>query len=61
MRTRTKKRICIALGLLAFVLVLGFVGAAELGTMNLGKAAAWAFSCEALGTLCLYKSGVLGK
>jgi hypothetical protein len=59
MNIRTKKHICIALGLLAFVLTLGAVGGMELGIMPIGKGAALACGSEALSAALLWKGGVL--
>ena len=59
MTIRTKRRICTALGLLAFLAMLGAVGSMDLGIMPIGKGAALAASCEALGAALWYKAGVI--
>lgn len=59
MKTRTKKRICIALGFVALLAMLCFVGGTEMGWMPMGKGMALAVSCELLGAALLYKAGVV--
>lgn len=59
MTINTKRTICIALGLLAFVLTLGVVGGMEMGAMPIGKGAALAFGSESLSAALLWKAGVL--
>ena len=59
MRTRTKRRICAAAGLVCFLLVLGVVGGMDAGSIRFGAGAAWAFGLEAVGVAALWKAGVL--
>lgn len=58
MKTRTKQRICIALGLLAFVLVLGIVGGMEVGTIPFWRGVALSALCELTAVCAWYKGGV---
>lgn len=59
MKTHTKKRICIALGFVALLAMLCFVGGTEMGWMPFGKGIALAAFCELTGAALLYKSGVV--
>jgi hypothetical protein len=59
MTVRQKKRICTVLGFMLLVLVLGFVGGMELGTLPIGKGAFLALGCELVGAFLLYKAGVV--
>ncbi len=59
MSIRVKKRICAALGFLACLAMLFFVGGAEMGWMPFGKGIALAAFCEATGAALLYKAGVV--
>lgn len=59
MKTKSKRRILAALGALAFMAMLGAVGGMDLGIMPVGKGAALAASCEALGAALWYKAGVV--
>ena len=59
MRIKTKKRICITVGLLALLLALGIVGGMEWGDIPIGRGAALALFCEALGAALLWKGGVI--
>ena len=59
MKVRTKKRICVAVGLLAFLLMLFFVGGTEMGWMPFGKGIALAAFCEVTGAALLWKGGVI--
>ena len=56
---RTKRTICRALGVLALLLALGFVGGMERELIAVGKGAALALSCELVGAAALWKGGVL--
>lgn len=59
MKIRTKKRIAAAVGLLALLLALGFVGGMERELIAVGKGAALALSCELVGVAALWKGGVI--
>jgi len=59
MTIRQKKRICTVLGFTLLVLMLGFVGGMELGTLPMGKGAFLALGSELVGTFLLYKAGVI--
>lgn len=59
MKTRTKKRICTVVGLLAFLAMLGIVGGVEWGDIPLRTGAALAAFCEVTGAALLYKAGVV--
>lgn len=59
MKIRTKKRIAAALGFLALLLALGFVGGMERELIAVGKGAALALSCEIVGAAALWKGGVI--
>lgn len=59
MRTKTKKRICAAVGAVCLLAVLGVVGGMDAGSIRFGAGAAWAIALEAAGIAALWKSGVL--
>jgi hypothetical protein len=59
MKVRTKKRLCVAVGLLAFLTMLGVVGGMEWGSITLGRGIALAAACELVGAALLWKGGVL--
>lgn len=59
MKTRTKKRICIAVAFVALLAMLCFVGGTEMGWMPFGKGIALAAFCELTGAALLYKAGVI--
>lgn len=59
MKIRTKRTICIAVGALAFLLMLGVIGGMDLGTIRFGAGAAWAIGLEAAGIAALWKGGVI--
>ena len=59
MTVRQKKRICTVLGFTLLVLVLGFVGGMELGTLPIGKGVFLALGAELVGAFLLYKAGVV--
>ena len=59
MKIRTKKRIAAAVGFLALLLALGFVGGMERELISVGKGAALALSCELVGAALLWKGGVI--
>ena len=59
MKIRTKKRIAAAVGLLALLLALGFVGGMERELIAVGKGAALALGCEIVGAALLWKGGVI--
>lgn len=56
---KTKRTICRAVGFLAFMLMLGFVGGMERELIAVGKGAALALGCEIVGAAALWKAGVL--
>ena len=59
MKIRMKKRIAAAVGFLALLLALGFVGGMERELISVGKGAALARSCELVGAALLWKGGVI--
>lgn len=59
MSRRTKRTICRALGALALLLALGFVGGMERELIAVGKGAALALGCEIVGAALLWKAGVI--
>ena len=59
MKIGTKKRICVALAWLAFLLMLGVIGGMDAGSIRFGAGAAWAIGLEAVGVAALWKAGVL--
>lgn len=59
MRTRTKRRICITVGAICLLAVLGVVGGMDAGNIRFGAGAAWAIGLEAAGIAALWKSGVV--
>ena len=59
MKIGTKKRICVAVAWLAFLLMLGVIGGMDLGTIRFGAGAAWAIGLEAVGVAALWKAGVI--
>lgn len=59
MKTCTKRTICRAVGFLALLLALGFVGGMERELIAIGKGAALALGCEIVGAAALWKGGVL--
>lgn len=59
MKIRTKKRICVAVGLTLLLLTLGIVGGMDMGIMPVGKGAALALGCELVGAAALWKGGVI--
>ena len=59
MKIRTKRRICITVGAICLLAVLGVVGGMDAGSIQFGAGAAWAFGLEAVGIAALWKSGVL--
>lgn len=59
MKIRMKKRIAAAVGFLALLLALGFVGGMERELIAVGKGAALALSCEIVGAAALWKGGVI--
>ena len=59
MTIRTKRTICRAVGFLALLLALGFVGGMDMGIMPIGRGAVLALTSEAVGTALLWKGGVL--
>lgn len=58
MKTRTKQRICVAVGLLAFLAMLGIVGGMEWGDIPFWRGAALSALCELTAVCALYKGGV---
>lgn len=59
MKIRMKKRIAAAVGFLALLLALGFVGGMERELIAVGKGAALALGCEIVGAALLWKGGVI--
>jgi len=59
MRTRTKRRICAAVGAMFLLAMLGVVGGMDAGSIRVGAGAAWAFGLEAAGIAALWKAGVM--
>ena len=59
MTIKTKRTICRAVGFLALLLALGFVGGMERELIAVGKGTALALSCEIVGAAALWKGGVL--
>lgn len=59
MKTKTKRRICIVLGALAFMLMLGVVGGMERDLMPMGRGTVLALVYEAVGAFCFWKAGVI--
>lgn len=59
MRTSTKKTICLTVGALALLGMLGVVGGMELGNIGVGAGAGWALGLELGGAFCLWKAGAL--
>lgn len=56
MKTRTKRRICVAVGMACLFLMICLVGGTERGWAPL-SALWWAAACEAVGTAALWKAG----
>lgn len=54
---RTKRTICQAVGFLALLLALGFVGGMEWGDIPIGRGAALAALCEAVWATSWWKAG----
>ena len=59
MKSKTKKRICTVVGLLAFLAMLGVVRGMDMGIMPVWRGAALAAFCELTGAALLYKAGVV--
>ena len=59
MTIRGKRRICITVGLLALLAMLGIVRGMDMGIMPVGKGAALALGCEIVGAAALWKGGVI--
>lgn len=59
MKTRMKQRICVAVGLLAFLAMLGIVGGMEWDNIPLWRGAALSALCELTAVCAWYKGGVL--
>lgn len=59
MRTKTKRRIAIAVGCVAILLMFGFVGGAEMGWMPWKSGIALAALCEAVWAGAWWKAGVI--
>ena len=56
---KTKRRIAVAVGCVAILLMLGFVYSAEMGSMPWGKGMALAALCEAVWAGAWWKAGVI--
>ena len=59
MKVRTKRTICVAMGLLAFLAMLGIVGGAEWGDIPVLRAGVLAGLCELVGAAAWWKAGVI--
>lgn len=59
MKIKTKRRICIAVGAICLLAVLGVVGGMDSGSIRFGAGAAWAIGLEAAGIAALWKAGVI--
>lgn len=59
MKIRTKKRICVTVGLLAFLTMLGIVGGMDIGTIPFWRGAALSALCELTAVCAWWKGGVL--
>lgn len=57
MKTRTKKAICIALGLACWMAMICIVGGAEQGWMPVPRAGMLAVASELAGAALLWKAG----
>ena len=58
MKTRTKQAICVAVGLLAFLAMLGIVGGMEWGSIPFWRGVALSALCELTAVCAWYKGGV---
>ena len=58
MKIRMKKRIATAVGLLAFLAMLGVVGGMEVGTIPFWRGAALSALCELTAVCAWWKGGV---
>lgn len=58
MSCKTKRRICVAIGFLCWLLMLGVVGGTERGWIPM-SAMWWAVGLMAVGTAALWKGGVI--
>ena len=58
MKVRTKKRICVAVGLLAFLAMLGIIGGMDLGSIPFWRGVALSVACELTAVCAWYKGGV---
>ena len=58
MKIRMKKRIAAAVGLLAFLAMLGVVGGMEVGTIPFWRGAALSALCELTAVCAWWKGGV---
>ena len=54
---KTKKRVAVAVGCMAFLLTPGCVGGMELGDMPIGRGAALAAFCELVWAAAWWKAG----
>ena len=59
MRVKTKKHICIAVGLLALLLALGIGGGMEWGDIPVGRGAALEAICELVWAAAWWKAGMV--
>lgn len=59
MTTRQKSNLCVAIGLLAFLAMLGIVGGAEWGDIPVLRAGVLAGLCELVGAAAWWKAGVI--
>lgn len=58
MKVRTKRTICRAVGLLAFLAMLGIVGGMEWGSIPFWRGAALSALCELTAVCAWWKGGV---
>ena len=56
---RTRRTICRTMGSLGLLLMLLFVGGAEMGWIPVGRGMALAAACELVGAALLWKGGVI--
>lgn len=58
MKIRTKKRICVTVGLLAFLTMFGIIGGMEWGNIPFWRGAALSVLCELTAVCAWYKGGM---
>ncbi len=57
MKIKTKRRICVIVGWLAYLLMFGYIGGMELGTIAPARGAAMAVICLDVWAAALWKAG----